>query len=60
MKFNWKKALPAFLTGGSFIAVGIMWGFGVAITLLRALLPAVAAAVGVILGVVWTPPVIEE
>ena len=56
MKFNWKKALPAFLTGGSWIVIAILWGFEVPMTFYGIIAPAVASILGIILGIIWTPP----
>jgi hypothetical protein len=54
-KFNWKAAIPAFLTGASWVAVGIMWGFGVPMTMYNLIAPLLAQATGIILGIIWTP-----
>lgn len=54
-KFNWKAAIPAFLTAASWVAVGIMWGFGVPMTFYNILAPLIAQATGIILGIIWTP-----
>ena len=53
---KWKKAIPAFLTGGSFIAVGILRVFEQPVTVVNTVTPLLAMAVGVFLGIVWTPP----
>jgi hypothetical protein len=59
-KFNWKKAIPAFLTAGSWVSIGIMWGFAVPMTFYNIVAPAIAGLVGLILGIIWTPPVPPE
>ena len=53
---KWKKAIPAFLTGGSFIVYGILYVFEVPVTTAGAVLPLIAMGVGIFLGITWTPP----
>ena len=56
MSEKWKKAIPLFLSGGGYIALGVFAVLGVSPVWWVPVVTTVAFALGVFLNITWSPP----
>lgn len=60
MSENWKKALPLFLNGAFYIALGVFAVLGTIPAVFAGIVSMVGLGVQIWMGVSWKPPQVED